>query len=479
MDKGKIRRGEGKRIFMIWPNADARILVKDLEAAGHTVPYWVCTPEDIGTRSDIILHDHYEAWEGKPARAVPENMYTPPGKDLIEKFLKTESLVLTMMDKKFEYLGVNERRHIYYSMLGYWDGVLEHYRPDVILFPAVPHTVYNFILFNIAKSRGIRTLMFENPWVTDRALTYEDYEEGSPTLHRAVRRNAGKYITLADLAPDLQDYYNEQLARRVVPRYMTHQKGNATGWHGTYRTFVGGWQSIRAGRLWKRTRQFVRKYVGPNLRKEYMKLQRAPDYSAKFIYQPLGFQPERNSSPQAGFFVDQILLAETLSAALPPGWEIYIKEHPSQWWIRGGVAYSSNRYRGYYEKLRAIKGVRLVPVETNTFDLIEHCQAVCSYGSTACWEGLLRGKPAINFGFPWYKDMPEVLQVADVSSARAALEKVAAGYTIPEDAGFRYLKSYEESTFRSSMEVLLKKVSPLSPEENIKNLSDAILRELQ
>src|SRR3990167_6741949 len=89
----------GKKIFMIWPNADASVLVKDLEAAGHTVSYWVCTPEDVGTRSDIVLHDHYQAWEGKPAPAVPKNIYGPPSKDLIEKFLKTESLVLTMMDK--------------------------------------------------------------------------------------------------------------------------------------------------------------------------------------------------------------------------------------------------------------------------------------------------------------------------------------------------------------------------------------------
>ncbi len=477
-DKNNSKRYDKMRLFLIWPNLDAKSIVKDLEAAGHTIIYWVCTSQDIGSRSDIILHDHYEAWEGKPAHMLPAIVFSPPGRDLIEKFLKTESLVLTMMDKKFDKLCVNERRHMYYDMLGYWNAILEHYRPDAVIFPVPPHTVYNFILFNLAKSRNMKTVMFENSWVTDRALTYNDYEKGSPALKEALKRNARKNFTLTDLSPDLQNYYRAKIGHDPVPLYMKHQKSDAVGWHGKYRTMVGGWQSIKTGRVLRSAWSFVRKHVGPNLRKEYSKLQQAPDFSSPFVYLPLGFQPERSSSPQGGFFVDQILMTEIVSAALPPGWQIYVKEHPSQWWLRLGVAYSSNRYRGYYEKLREIKNVRLVPVETNTFELITHCRAVASFGGTAGWEAALRGRPVLNFGYPWYKDMPEVSHVYDVQSARDALAKAEAGFTISQEAVFRFLKSYEEATFHGSLEILLKKDSPLTPEEHVKNISKAIIREL-
>ena len=102
-------------------------------------------------------------------------------------------------------------------------------------------------------------------------------------------------------------------------------------------------------------------------------------------------------------FVDQILMIETLAAALPEGWVLYVKEHPWQMW-NNGLNYSSCRYPGYYKKISRLKNTFLVPIEANTFDLIKNCQAVATVTGTAGWEAVLRLKPAIVFGYAWYRE---------------------------------------------------------------------------
>ena len=134
------------------------------------------------------------------------------------------------------------------------------------------------------------------------------------------------------------------------------------------------------------------KYFKQNIKKEYAGVQVRPDLNKKFIYVPLNYQPERTSSPQGDMFVDQILMIEILSAAIPAGWVIYVKEHPTQW-LFTGLNFTNSRYQGYYKKIAKIKNVALIPIEVDTYTLISRSQAVASVTGTAVWEAAL--KPAI------------------------------------------------------------------------------------
>jgi hypothetical protein len=471
------------KVFLIWPgDREVKILIDKIAAAGHELLYWVCSPEDLklaGEFKGTILHDHFEAWDGKPAAGVPAEKFPPAGRDLIEKFLKTESVALTMMNKRFDKLCVDERRHIYYSMLGYWNGVLDLYKPDAVVFATVPHTVYNYILYDLARARGLKTVMFENPWVSDRALIYNDYQEGSWRLKKALKMNAGKLFRLDDLSADLKNYYLLKTGSDPVPLYMKHQKKELTGLSGWKLTLLGAWRSFWQGQFFNAARSFIAKRLGPNLKKEYKKLQKSPDWSSKFVYLPLGYQPERTSSPQGGIFVDQVLMIEILSAALPANWKIYVKEHPSQWWVRTGIEYSSNRYPGYYDRIGRIKNVQLVPIDTSTFRLINNCQAVASSGGTAGWEGAMRNKPTLNFGFPWYKDLPGLFNVFDVPSTKDAFAKISAGFRISPDIVLNFLKSYDEATFHGSVEAMFWEDTELDRSSSFSNIGDSTVRELE
>ena len=112
-------------------------------------------------------------------------------------------------------------------------------------------------------------------------------------------------------------------------------------------------------------------------------------------------------------------MIEILAAVVPNNWLIYVKEHPYQWLPRG-AKYFDYRYAGFYEKIQRIKNVRLVPVTTDTFTLIERAQTVATITGTAGWEAVLRGKSALCFGYSWYRHCPGIWRVNDAATCRAA-----------------------------------------------------------
>ena len=476
-----IKRRNKMRLFFIWPapGPETKKLMDKLQKAGHEISYWVCDPEDIGSRSDMILHNHFDAWSAIPAKGVSSGSFSPPGRDLIEKLYRTESLVMTMMNKGFDGMPIDQRKSMYYEMVRYWNGVLDLYKPEAIVMPAVPHSSYVFILYTLARMRNLKTVMFENPWVSDRMLVYNDYEIGSPDLHESLRRNKGRHFTPDDLSEDLRDYYFWQTNKKAdhTPIYMQFQNRMRT--LSRFFPIKGLWTSIKYRSFWHSVIKSTKKRFGPNLKREYGKFAIVPDWNKKFVYFPLSVQPERTSSPQSDVFVNQILTAKILSVALSPGWELYVKEHPSQWVLRTGVAYNNARYRGYYKEFASIKNVKLMPIYTSSHELMEKSQAVAVVAGSAGWEAAIRGKPVINFGLPWYRDFPGAFRVESVSGVKEVFKEIEEGFKVDADTVLNYLKSLDEGSGHAYLENMLDKISKLTKDENVEELFKMIERGLK
>lgn len=471
------------KVMMMWTSSEPeiRILTDALEKAGHTIVYWVgmyggeeyCPP-------GAIFHDHYDAWDGKPAAAYATESFSPPSAKLIEEMYETESITLTMMDKRFDKNCVDERRRIYYQMLAYWGGILDRLQPEAILYPSVPHTVYNYVLYALAKKRGIATIMFEQTWVSDRLLMYRDLEEGSRELQEALAQNKDATVSPTDLSGDLQKYLRSQEKKEPVPVYVTEQKKTGLPLRKARAWVRGTLSGISRGVFFKELVRFLRKYLGPNLRKEYDRyISPLPPSGLSYVYVPLSFQPERTSCPQGGLFVDQILVVETVAAALPRGWKAVVKEHPVQWSTRSGVAYSSARYPGYYARIARIPNVVLAPIGTSSFSLMEGARALAASSGSAGWEGLLRGKPMLNFGYPWYRDCPGAHRVKDTDSCVQVLKKVEAGMTASRADVLRFLKSLDETSYHACMELFMEEFRTSSSEETMRLIAGIIEGELR
>ncbi len=473
------------KIFFIWPykNPEISILFSELEKNSHQILYWAGLKEGEKYKPDgAIFHDHFEALAGRPAQGVDTSDFMPPDEDLIAKLYQAESQILTMMNKRYYNMSLDERKHLYYEMLRYWQGIIDKLKPEVIIFPNIPHTVYNYLIYELARMRGIKTLMFEDTQIGNRLLLLEDWQESCERLKMELEKNRGKIFNVEDLKVDLQEYYKLQsdLKKDATPYYMKHYKNQATGKKFLYHKYKIIIAAIKNGTIFKRIADYAGK-LKINPQKEYRGLQKKADLTKKFIYLPLHFQPERTTSPMGGAYVDQILMIETLAAALPRDWAIYVKEHPSQLWLNG-LNYSSCRYPGYYEKISRLNNVYLISPETNSYELIKYCQALATVTGTAGWEAVLRLKPVIVFGYAWYRDCPGVFKVDGAASCRQALGKISGGFSLMEQNIINYLKCLDDAAIVSKIDRNIGNIkikTDLSDSEIMTSIAKTIINEIK
>ena len=473
------------RIFLIWPSKspEISILISELEKNLHEIVYWV------GFRGGekykplgAIFHDHVDAWAGLPAENVDTSSFLPPDEDLIAKLHQTESHFLTMMNKRYYNMTLDERKHVYYNMLQYWNGIFSKYKPELIIFPNIPHTVYNYLIYELARLYNIKTIMFDDTQIGDRILLLNVWTEGCKALEKEIKNNKDKFYSIEDLKIDLREYYILHAERRgdATPEYMKYYKKLSTGKNFLFHKFKIFINAIKNGTILEKILNFLFK-LKINPIKEYKKLQIIPDFSKRFIYVPLHFQPERTTSPMGGVYVDQILMIETLAAALPDNWFLYVKEHPSQMWING-LNYSSCRYPGYYERISRIKNTYLIPFETNSYDLIKNCSAVATVTGTAGWEAILRLKPVITFGYSWYRDCSGVFKVNSTDTCRQAIDNIGKGFRIKEKDVINYLKNLDNASVASQIDRnvgSIKRQSNLSDSQIMINIAQAIINDIK
>ena len=111
-----------------------------------------------------------------------------------------------MMNKRFDWMGVDERKHLYYQMLGYWGPILKKYKPDLIVFTAVPHAVYDYLVYELAQLWNIRTIMFDSTLLGDRYLYMNDFRVGCLDFQEVLLKNLINYDLFVHLTI-LTNYY--------------------------------------------------------------------------------------------------------------------------------------------------------------------------------------------------------------------------------------------------------------------------------
>ncbi len=470
------------KIFLLWSYKDPEAInsILKLRKQPNKIVYWMGgRNRDKDKFPETVFYVSSNV-PGIPAKDIDISEFPPPGKDLIKQLHKVESLILTMMNTKLDKLRTDERKHLYYNMLQYWYGVLKKYKPDIIIHDAIPHDACSYLIYELARLLNIKTIMFEDTWVFDRLLTYTDFWKGSDDLHKELQKNQNKNFSLKDLSIDLQEYYKSQteLNRDATPAYIKMQKNRFSGFGLLLRRLKRLKNSIKNGTILKLIIQNIIKIFKQNLKKEYNSVQIKPDFNKKFIYAPLHLQPELTTSPLGDIFVDQILMIEILSASLPPNWIIYVKEHPIQW-LRRGLSFSSARYQGYYKKIAKLKNVQVIPIKTDTYALINKSQAVATVTGRVGLEAILRLKPAIIFGYPWYRDCSEIFKVRNVESCKEALKKIVNGFTVSQQQIINYLKCFDKATIHGYIDSYVEKISNLTKKESRNNIIQKIFFEMK
>ena len=111
----------------------------------------------------------------------------------------------------------------------------------------------------------------------------------------------------------------------------------------------------------------------------------------------MSFEPERTTCPDGNEFPsDQIITLIVIRNFLPPEYKIYVKEHPSQFYL----AEKGSRGRSplFYEAIKNIKDVFLLDEEIDSLELIRKAEFTASVSGSGAFESAIMGKKSLVFG---------------------------------------------------------------------------------
>jgi hypothetical protein len=290
----------------------------------------------------------------------------------------------------------------------YFSHVLTSKSIDLVLFANMPHEGPDYVLYNLAKMRGIKTLICYQTLFSDKFYLITSIQDLGPFVTTPSLANA----TPVPLEPGFhqQSVCMDGLVQAEIPekgpmsdRAMNYGRAVLAG---PAEILKSPWRSLKNG-----INRALVKSSAPSLQKVYerqMRLHALTDESVdsliathkKFAYFPLHLQPELTTSTLGGVFQDQIYAIELLSSLLGEGWLILVKENPKQTYFQRRLL--------YFRRLGELDNVRLVPSRYSTYKLMRMARFVTTISGTACWEAIKGGKKCLIFGQAWFSGLPGV-----------------------------------------------------------------------
>ncbi len=438
--------------------------------------YWVGHEPWIGKAfkkqfPGVPFHPIVDAVLGVPPLEFKHDKRAILDQTLLEELAVCELYSIKMMDR-MDALGsfsYQERVRHYRSLLSYWLAILEYFKPDVVFFPDIPHMVFDFILYKLCQLKGITTMMFEasnvyglsylREKIDGETILKKEYqrllEEGdrdsistSPELSLFLDSLKGEY---RDVPLYIRYISKQDLYERNTIKTLTYKLLDFSNYHNYFQKQLGilshklgkpqsylkeagktpeASSITNLGFRWFRYRAH-RKMKALDRYYHHLAIQDV-SLDRPFIYIALSYQPEATTSPKGDFFVNLDLMVYMISKAVPEGWLLYVKEHPSQFERTWTHRSQSAREKYYYDDLVVMDNVRLIPTSFSSYELLDNAIAVATVTGTAGWQAVNRGKPALVFGNPWYLGCEGIFSIREYQDCIRALRSIQDGYQVNE-----------------------------------------------
>lgn len=510
-----------------WIDPWAKVAKKLQEEYGYKPVWWIGYSKQDNSHitipsefPGIVYQDDSNAWKGRFPKEVEEKApYYYLDVDFLKRHAHHELQAIKMMDRMDQDLrsfNFMERQRHFRNMLKSWMAAIDLVKPDLVISTAIPHRLYDYVLFWLCEEKGIPFLTFQNTSFPGRFYisknefysinnlfiddwkTYEqqnDIKRMIPFDIFAIYEKANK-----DYDEAIPDYmvkqFKAQKAAENTPLFFKILK-KIQLYTTIYRPFLFGRPADttiighsayakRANAKYENSdcniyqREIINLKVTKYkkcLKRTYEELTTAPDYNEEYVVHFLHYQPEATTCPGGDIFVDQRLCIELLLKNLPINYKIYVKEHPSQFMKR--MVGHTGRMRDLYDDLIRNERVKLISTSIDSFKLIKHAQAVSTITGTVGWESMVRRKPVIAFGLSWYENYSKgVLRISDENSAKKIFEFIDT-YQFNEHSLLAYLASVGKHTQRAYFFKASRKENlNITEDDCINNMIKAIVGQL-
>jgi hypothetical protein len=419
----------------------------------------------------------------------------PLDKRLLSSLSYYESIFLKMMDRQNYNASMTyfDRISLYHSQIMYWKGVLEHFRPDIVVYRITPHVSHDYALYVLCRIMNIPTVMFERTNLPGCQYPVGSFEDGSEIIRRAYTEalEMGNQQEVS-LTPETLSHL-ENLSKTyadAMPFYLKyhfehHKKGGDIGGPMSilfsvakvlYKEFRNKNKRADSDKIpnymHKKYHENMGRFKRKKLLAHYNRLANPVDLAASYVFVALQCEPERSTCPAGNVFGNQYLMVDMLSKLVPKDWKIYVKEHVSQF----KVYQAAERAKSieFYNMIASMPKVELVPLAYTAFDLIDRAKASATVSGTVGWESVVRGKPTLLFGHCWYKDCRGVFVTHTVEDCKKAIREIANGYKININEVKRFAQIVESCSVRGYIGKFYDLEDIVSYEENVDNLARAI-----
>jgi hypothetical protein len=132
----------------------------------------------------------------------------------------------------------------------------------------------------------------------------------------------------------------------------------------------------------------------------------------RYVYFPLHVPLDFQLTVRSKEWLDQIALLEQISNFLPPGFDLWIKEHPA-----AIGAYSIREL----DKLLNSPNVKIIHPLENSFSIIHNATAVLTINSKVGAEALMQGKPLFVLGQAFYRNHGISYDISSISELEKEL----------------------------------------------------------
>lgn len=384
--------------------------------------------------NDCFFHEVVDAYELKNLYKVHWNSF-----DIDSLSLKDYYCYLKILDRADNGGGYSfsQRDRLFKEQLNYWYSVFYEIKPNAIVFSNLPHLLYDFPMYLIAKKLGIKTLMFNvMPFKGWYYLTqslfpndslsnlFERKSVHSETLGKFKEQSVYPYENKTYFTPhymkkqfdnDKKKKFLPKVKRVVRPAFVKFgflkqikQINMRNSWKHNAFNYYGASGFVSSFYYSKLSVDFKKNLIQNHLTNT-LKTEKADEISSgKYVYVPLHYQPEATTAPLGGYFSDQIYMLEKLRAALPEDVSIIVKEHYTQ--FSDSFFGTKGRYLSYWEKINKLENTYIVPTDYDSRKLILNSLAVATVTGTAGWEAIQFNKHCIIFGTPWYESYPGLIR---------------------------------------------------------------------
>lgn len=163
----------------------------------------------------------------------------------------------------------------------------------------------------------------------------------------------------------------------------------------------------------------------------------APDWNENFAFFPLQFEPESSLLHVAYFKTNQLEVIRQVARALPVGYKLYVKEHPTM------VMY---RPRSFYKELKKNPNVKLIDPTIKSFDIISRAKLITTITGSCGWEATLLKKPVITFGQAFYNQLSFIKKCRAFEDLPQLVKEQLENFNYDENELLEYLTKIFESS---------------------------------